>query len=71
MEKTTKALSKHLTAGLTFISLLPLVYFIPPWVASFIGHQYMDTVISVAIIVPINSYLFLPVLVKLVQYLKS
>lgn len=58
--------SKHLMALLTFIALLPLVYFIPPWVARHISEQhFLVTFISVAVIVPLISYLILPLLLKL------
>ena len=53
--------SKHVMAGLTFVALLPLVYVIPPWVAANISDQHgWVTLISVASIVPIISYVMLP-----------
>ena len=58
--------SKHVMAGLTFVALLPLVYVIPPWVAANISdHHAWVTLISVASIVPIISYLLLPGMLKI------
>lgn len=60
--------SRHLVALLTFIGLLPLVYFIPPWVATYISdNQLAMTVIAVAIIVPIITYLWLPWCLRLIS----
>ncbi len=53
--------SKHVMAGLTFVALLPLVYVIPPWVAANISDDHgWVTLISVASIVPMISYVLLP-----------
>ncbi|NRB78893.1 MAG: hypothetical protein HRU38_09520 [Saccharospirillaceae bacterium] len=52
--------NKHVMAAFTFVALLPLVYFIPPWVAENISDQHVwVTLISVASIVPIISYVLL------------
>ena len=74
MQKTsgqsTKPISRHIMAGLTFIALLPLVYFIPPWVAQEISTQHAwVTLISVAIIVPVISYIVLPAMLFLISRL--
>ncbi len=62
-----KKTSKHLMALLTFIALLPLVYFIPPWVAQHISDQhFFVTFISVALIVPIITYVAMPLMLKLI-----
>ena len=62
--------NRHVMVFMTFIALLPLVYFIPPWVAT---HAVSDhaavTVISVAIIVPLLSYVILPLLSRAVTTL--
>jgi len=55
--------SRHLAALFTFIALLPLVYFIPPWIVEHISDDHrVATLLAVAIIVPIVSYLALPAL---------
>ncbi|WOH36214.1 hypothetical protein RI844_12620 [Thalassotalea fonticola] len=54
-------------ALLTFLALLPLVYFIPPYVARFTSNHLWITVISVAIIVPIITYVLLPAMVKMLS----
>lgn len=57
--------SRHLMALLTFICLVPLVYFIPPLVAKLLqANHFIHVTISVAIIVPIITYLVMPRLVK-------
>ncbi|WP_394175207.1 hypothetical protein [Thalassotalea litorea] len=49
--------NRHMIALLTFIGLLPLVYYIPPFIADNItGNHLLVTVLAVAIIVPIISY---------------
>lgn len=52
--------NRHLSALLTFFALLPLVYFIPPWVAAYVDSHWWVTVISVGLIVPMISYVLLP-----------
>jgi len=60
-----KAPNRHVIALITFIVLLPLVYFIPPWVSQYITDDHLwVTVISVAVIVPIISHIALPFLIK-------
>ena len=64
MQNIQKQLSpgKHSIAAFTFVILLPLVYYIPPWLAHYIsGNHLVVTVLAVAIIVPIVSYIALPV----------
>lgn len=57
--------SRHWVALYTFIILLPLVYFIPMWVAENVSDSHgVVTVISVAMIVPLVSYLFLPLALR-------
>ena len=68
---SSKPISRHIMALLTFLALLPLVYFIPPWVAEYISDQHgWVTLISVAIIVPIISYLILPGMLFLISTFK-
>jgi hypothetical protein len=57
--------NKHIVALMTFFSLLPLVYFIPPFVASYFVSNLAITIVSVAIIVPVISYVLLPVMIKI------
>ena len=53
--------NKHLMALLTFVGLLPLVYSIPPWIAQNISEDNrIVTLIAVGVIVPIISYVYLP-----------
>ncbi len=64
--------NRHLTAVFTFFALLPLVYFIPPWIASYISNnQLIITILAVLIIVPVVSYIFMPILHKLERDYKT
>ena len=57
--------SRHWVALYTFIILLPLVYAIPPFVVENVSdNKEVVTFVSVAIIVPFVSYLFLPLAKK-------
>jgi hypothetical protein len=45
----------------TFLALLPLVYFVPDLVAQFLpAIKWLNVTVTVAIIVPIISYVVLP-----------
>ena len=52
---------KPILALVTYLALVPLVYFIPPWVESvFQLGKLANVILSVAIIVPIISYGVMP-----------
>ena len=58
--------NKHVMALVTFLLLLPLVYFIPELIAIYITtEKFLVSLISVSIIVPLLSYLFIPLVLKL------
>ncbi|MCG7585071.1 hypothetical protein [Photobacterium sp. OFAV2-7] len=64
--------SRHTIAFVTFLGLLPLVYFIPRLVSQWLSvSQWVEVIITVAIIVPIMSYLILPGFTKLRAWLLS
>ena len=67
-------MNRHLIALITFLTLIPLVYFIPPALDIYLKPLLMElnlplqlsiTIIAVAIIVPIISYIVIPVCMKL------
>jgi uncharacterized sodium:solute symporter family permease YidK len=60
--------NQHVKAGFTFATLLPLVYYIPPWLADNVtdNHFYV-TVLSLAIIVPVVSYVAMPLFFKAIE----
>lgn len=65
-ERNCSPPNRHWVALYTFIILLPLVFFIPTWVQAHVSeHPFVMTFVSVGIIVPIVSYLALPMLIKL------
>lgn len=54
--------NKHIMALITFIVLVPLVYFIPYVIAQFLpAIKWVNVVVAVAIIVPIISYVVMPI----------
>jgi hypothetical protein len=64
--------NQHLIAVFTFVTLLPLVYYIPPWVASNVtDNHFFVTVLSLVIIVPIISYIALPLFFKALKVLNE
>lgn len=66
--KQASSPNQHVKAALTFATLLPLVYYIPPWLAGNVtdNHFYV-TVLSLAIIVPVVSYVAMPLLFKVLE----
>ena len=62
--------SKHIIALFTAIGLLPLVYFIPEAITQHVSsNKLIVSALSVTIIVPIISYLWLPVTLKSIKKL--
>ena len=64
--------NRHTIAFFTFVILLPLVYYIPPWLTHNVSdnHLYV-TVLAVAIIVPIVTYVALPILFKTIEMINE
>ena len=62
----------HVMTLLTYIALLPPVYYIPPLVTEHISSDnWWVTIISLAITVPITNYVSLPLMVRGVAELRS
>ena len=54
-------ISQHVVALITFLALLPLVYFIPDFVGQFLpAITWLNVTVVVAVIVPIISYCVVP-----------
>lgn len=67
-----KPVNKHIMAMITFIILLPLVYFIPPFVSYNLTSEHLHvTVISVSIIVPLLSYILIPLVIKIINLISN
>ena len=67
-ENFMKTPNKHLIALINYCALVPLVYFIPELINPFLpANKLLQVCVDVAIIVPIISYLVMPIAVK---YLK-
>lgn len=55
-------INKHILALITFLALVPLVYYIPDFVGQFLpAIKWLNVVVVVGIIVPIMSYVVMPV----------
>ncbi|KXF82832.1 hypothetical protein [Enterovibrio coralii] len=57
--------NRHVLALVTFLALVPLVYFIPDAVAHAFPQKLMNVIISVGVIVPIISYGVMPAFLRL------
>jgi len=66
-----KAPNKHLIALINYLTLVPLVYFIPNSLQPYLpDNRFIQTCIVVAAIVPIISYIVMPITIRLL-YKKS
>ncbi|QUM78094.1 hypothetical protein HWV00_18790 [Moritella sp. 24] len=64
--------SKHLIACINYITLVPLVYFIPEWVNPYLpANKLLQVAIDVAIIVPIITYIVMPMTMKRLHKLSN
>ncbi len=64
-ESTAASSNRHTMAAFTFMILLPLVYYIPPWLTRHVSDNHLlVTVLALAIIVPVMSYVALPLFIK-------
>jgi len=70
-DQKRKPPNQHLVAFFTFVALLPLVYYLPPWISEYVSSDpLVVTVVAVAVIVPIISYIALPGMLCLLQIIK-
>jgi len=61
--------NKHLIALINYIALVPLVYFIPEWLQPYLPENILLQVcIVVAVIVPIISYIVMPLTMKVLNH---
>ncbi|MEH6457663.1 MAG: hypothetical protein V7749_15150 [Cocleimonas sp.] len=59
--QNAKPINKHVMALITFLALLPLVYFIPDVVGQFLpNNKLLNVTVALGIIVPIISYVVMP-----------
>ena len=60
--------NKHLLAIINYFALVPLVYFIPQWLSPYLPeNQLLQVGIIVAVIMPIISYIVMPITMKLLN----
>lgn len=58
--------SRHLIALITFLALIPLVYLIPEGLVHVLpDNKLLNVVVTVGIIVPIISYIIMPLALRL------
>lgn len=63
---------RHVVSIFIFVTLLPLVYYIPPWLTRNVtDDRFLVTVLALATIVPIVSYVALPFLFKTFEMFKK
>ena len=63
-------MNKHIMAFINFIALVPLVYFIPDFVGQFLPeNKLIQVMVSVALIVPVITYLVVPISLKVIEKL--
>ena len=59
--QNAQPINQHVMALITFLTLLPLVYFIPDVVEQFLpAIKWLNVTVAVGIIVPIMSYVVMP-----------
>ncbi len=64
--------NQHSIAAFTFITLLPLVYYIPPWLTRNVSdNHFLVTVLALLIIVPVVSYIALPLFFRSLDRLNT
>jgi len=72
INKQSLSPGSHTIAIFTYVILLPLVYYIPPWLIHNVTENHLFvTMLALAIIVPIVSYVALPLLFKSFEILKN
>ena len=55
-------INKHILALITFLALVPLVYYIPEFIGQILpAIKWLNVVVVVGIIVPIISYVVMPI----------
>ncbi|WNC71748.1 hypothetical protein RGQ13_16750 [Thalassotalea psychrophila] len=60
--------NRHLLALINYLALVPLVYFIPAWLQPYLPtNKFLEVCIVVAIIVPIISYIVMPLTMRLLN----
>ncbi|AAZ24912.1 MULTISPECIES: hypothetical protein [Colwellia] len=64
--------NKHLLALINYFALVPLVYFIPTWISPYLpDNKLLHVCIVVGIIVPIISYIVMPITMKILVRTKT
>ena len=60
--------NKHLIALINYLTLVPLVYFVPNSLQPYLpDNRFIQTCIVVAAIVPIISYIVMPITIRLLN----
>ncbi|MDE8603177.1 hypothetical protein M3I01_009665 [Marinomonas sp. RSW2] len=60
--QSNQKISEHVMTLITFLTLVPLVYFIPDFLKPFLPYnKWINVIASVGTIVPIVSYVVMPI----------
>ena len=66
------SIRSHIMALVTFLTLIPLVYFIPDLIAPYLPeNNLVNVVVAVGIIVPIVSYCVAPLTARFITKYES
>lgn len=65
-------LNPHVMPLITFLALVPLVYFIPDFIGQYLPQgKLLNVVVAVGIIVPIISYGVIPLVLNIIRKVGS
>ncbi|MBB1331051.1 MULTISPECIES: hypothetical protein [Pseudoalteromonas] len=60
--------NQHIIALISFLALVPLVYFIPDFIGRYVtDNKLLNVIVAVGIIVPLISYVVVPLSLKLLD----
>ncbi|KTF16360.1 hypothetical protein [Pseudoalteromonas sp. 10-33] len=60
--------NQHIIALISFLALIPLVYFIPDFIGRYVtDNKLLNVIVAVGIIVPLISYVVVPLSLKLLD----
>lgn len=62
-------MSKFTSVVVTILWLYPLVTYIPPFIGQYTQYEWLATLLSLILIVPLLSYLLMPYSMKLLRHL--
>lgn len=68
----SNTLNPHVMPSITFLALVPLVYFIPDFIGQYLPEgKLLNVAVAVGIIVPIISYGVIPLMLNIIHRMGS